>query len=44
MMRDAEKEKLADHLWKKLDNHDFVENIAYCSYVLDGGALLHKIV
>ena len=40
MMREAKKEKL----WKKLDNHDFVENIAYCSYVLDGGALLHKIV
>ena len=44
MMREAKKEKLADHLWKKLDNHDFVVNIAYCSYVLDGGVLLHKIV
>ena len=44
MMREAKKKKLADHLWKKLDNHDFVENIAYCSFVLDGGALLHKIV
>ena len=44
MMREDKKEKLADHLWKKLDNPDFVENIAYCSYVLDGGELLHKIV
>ena len=44
MIREAKKEKLADHLWKKLANHDFAENIAYCSYVLDGGALLHEIV
>ena len=44
MMREVKKKKLADHLWKKLDNHDFVENIAYSSYVLDGGVLLHEIV
>ena len=34
MMREVKKEIIAEHLWKK---------VPYCSYVLDGGALLHKL-
>ena len=43
MMRDPSKAKLAEHLWKQQESHKYVDNIENCSYVLDGGALLHKI-
>ena len=44
MMRESTKEKIAEHLWKKLEIHEFVDEVPNFSYVLDGGALLHKLV
>ena len=44
MMREAKKEKIAEHLWRKLEIHKFVDEVPNCTYVLHGGALLHKLV